>query len=380
MPRSEPLVSRTRQALRIAHVTGESGFSGGEVQAFLLMEGLRARGHENLLICPPDSESAVHAERCGLAVAHTRMRNDLSLCAILRMRGQLRRFGPDLVQLHSGRADWLGGLAAWQLGLPAVSTRRMDRPVRRGPRARLLYRHLVQRVVAISPAVRARLLAAGVPADKTRLIWSAVDAGALQPSAGRLATRAREALPERTPCVLVLASLVKRKGIDVLIDALGALDASAPRPVAWIAGEGPLRAALTRQARARGVAEHVRFLGRRRDVGDLLAACDVFVLPSRREGLGVAALEAMAAARPVVASAVGGLAEVVENEHTGLLVPAEDPGALAAAIARLLRDPSLCKRLGDAGPAHVRAHFSAERMVDAYEALYDELRAEAKDA
>jgi glycosyltransferase involved in cell wall biosynthesis len=120
----------------------------------------------------------------------------------------------------------------------------------------------------------------------------------------------------------------------------------------------------------------VHYLGRRSDVPDLLEACDVFALPSRLEGLGVAALEAMARGRPVVASAVGGLAETVVSEATGLLVPPEDPAALAAALARLIEDPTLARRLGAAGAKRVAEHFRAEQMVGAYEALYREILAE----
>jgi glycosyltransferase involved in cell wall biosynthesis len=110
----------------------------------------------------------------------------------------------------------------------------------------------------------------------------------------------------------------------------------------------------------------VRWLGARDDVGDLLAACDVFVLPSRAEGLGVAALEAMAAARPLVVSAVGGLAEAVVDERTGLLVAPGDAVALGAALERLLHEPALRARLGAAGPARVAEGFLAEQMVAAY--------------
>jgi glycosyltransferase involved in cell wall biosynthesis len=371
-------MNTAHRPLNIAHVTGESGFSGGEVQVFLLMEGLRKRGHSNVLVCPPDSASAREAQRRGFEIRCARMSNDASLLGALRIRAHLRACRPDLVHLHTGRADWLGGLAAWQLSLPAVTTRRMDRPVRRGPRKRFLYGRVARRAVAISPAVRERLILGGVDPDTTRIIPSAVDPDALQPRAGRATTRAGEDLAADTPCLLVLASLVARKGIDVLLDALALLDAHAPQPALWIAGDGPERGALERRARALGLAQRVHFLGWRSDASDLLAACDVFVLPSRLEGLGVAALEAMAAARPVVASAVGGLADAVVHERTGLLVPPDDPGALGAALARLLEDPSLRKRLGDAGPARVREKYSAEQMVDAYEALYAEVLAEGE--
>jgi glycosyltransferase involved in cell wall biosynthesis len=366
-------VTRTQRPLRIAHVTGESGFSGGEVQLFLLVEGLRKRGHRNLLVCPPGSRSEREALRRGIETRVVAMRSDASLPAAWRIGRELRRAPPDLVHLHTGRANWLGGLAAWRLGLPAVTTRRMDRPVKRDARTRFLYGSVVRRAVAISPAVARRLEAAGVPTGMTRVIYSAVDPKALHAQREREAIRSEEGLAFDTPCLLVLASLLRRKGIDVLIDAFAGIDVEGTQPVLWIAGEGPERAALVRRVRDAALGDRVRFLGPRRDTADLLEACDVFVLPSRQEGLGVAALEAMACARPVVASRVGGLGETVVHERSGLLVAPDDPAALCGALTRLLGDRELRERLGAAGPARVREGFLAGQMVEAYEALYREI-------
>lgn len=378
-PRADRGAAPGTGRLTIAHVDAESGFSGGEVQVFLLLEGLRRRGHRGVLLCPPGSRCEAEATKRGLETRAVRMPHDLSLPAVARLSAQLAALRPDLVHLHTGRATWLGGLAAWTRGLPALCTRRMDRPLRRGMRSRLLFTGLVRRVAAISPAIAAQLVAAGVPRDRVRCIASAVDPEALAPSAGRDALRRREGLEPRTPCLLVLASLHRRKGIDVLLEAFDGL-ATTPPPVLWIAGDGPERAALERRAARIEGGERVRFLGSRDDAADLLAACDVAVLPSRREGLGVAALEAMAAGRPLVASDVGGLGETVVHERTGLLVPPEDPQALREALSRLLADAALRARLGAEGPQRIREGYLASQMVDAYEALYAEVLAEGECA
>jgi glycosyltransferase involved in cell wall biosynthesis len=305
------------------------------------------------------------------------MRNDLSVGAAYGVFALLRRHAPALVHCHTGRANWIGGLGARWARVPALSTRRMDRRVARGLRTRWLYGRLLRRVAAISPAVERRLLAAGVEPQRIRVIWSAVDPDALAPSAPREALRAQLGAPPETACVLAAANLVRRKGVDVLLAAVAAL-APGARWALWIAGDGPERAALEAAASRLGVGDRVRFLGRRSDVPDLLEACDVFVLPSRKEGLGVAALEAMARGRPVVASAVGGLAEVVAADETGLVVPPGDAAALATALERLIADPELARRLGAAGAKRVAEHFLAERMVSAYESLYREILAEGR--
>jgi glycosyltransferase involved in cell wall biosynthesis len=362
--------------LAIAHVTGEAGFSGGEVQLFLLLEGLRRRGDRGLLVCPPGSRAESMAASRGFDTRAVAMQSVFAPLALLRIRRALRAARPDLVHLHSGRANWLGGLAAWSLGLPALTTRRMDREVRRGSRTRLLYGRIARRAVAISPAVRACLIAGGVPEARIRVIPSAVDPAALAPRRARDEIRRELGAPPEAVCVLALAALVRRKGLDVLLDALARPALSGTSFHLWIAGDGPERRALEARARAPDVAARVRFLGPREDKADLLGACDALVLPSRREGLGVAALEAMACGRTVVASRVGGLADAVVHERTGLLVPPEDPDALAAALSRIVRDAPLRERLGAAGPARIAEAFTASQMCDAYARLYRELLAE----
>ncbi|MCZ6597225.1 MAG: glycosyltransferase family 4 protein [Planctomycetota bacterium] len=391
--------------LTIAHVDAETGFSGGEVQVFLLMEGLRRRGHRNLLVCPPGSRSEAEARARELETLAVPMRADLDLGSVLRIRSGLRSGGVDVVHLHSGRATWLGGLAARWAGLPAVSTRRMDRRVKRNWRTRLIYERLVMRAVAISPAVAECLRAGGVDPRRTRTIPSSVDPRALEPARGRADTRQELGVAEDEVLLLVLAALVRRKGIDVLLDALTRVHDARVLPGSGgilpgsggilpgsggilpgsggirlvVAGEGPERAALEEQASRAGLDGRVAFLGRREDKGDLLAACDVLVLPSRREGLGVAALEAMAAARAVVATRVGGLAEVVADGRTGLLVEPGDPDALAHALERVVGDPELRASLSAAGPERVAEGYLPEQMVSSYEELYRDVIAGGSD-
>jgi glycosyltransferase involved in cell wall biosynthesis len=370
----------SRHPLSVAHVTAERGFSGGEVQVFLLMEGLRKRGHRNLLLCPPGSRSEREAQSRGLEVAAVRARHHWSPRGVTSIARRLREAAPDLVHLHSGRATWLGGIAAWWCGIPGLTTRRMDRKLKSSWRTRFVYGSAVCRAVAISEAVARRLAAAGVREEIIRIVPSAVEPDRIHPQKARHAVRRSLDAEPDTACLLVAAALVRRKGIDVLLDALARLAEDELFPTLWIAGEGPERATLERLARHRGIASQVRFLGQRDDVADLLAACDIFVLPSRHEGLGVAALEAMALARPVVASRVGGLGEAVLHQGTGLLVPPDDAPALQAALARLLREPALRERLGAAGPARVAQRYHAEAMVEAYERLYFEVLQERAPA
>jgi glycosyltransferase involved in cell wall biosynthesis len=155
-----------------------------------------------------------------------------------------------------------------------------------------------------------------------------------------------------------------------LIAAIGALRAAGRAAALAVVGDGPLRAALAESAERLGVASHVELLGDRADVRDVLAALDVFVLPSRTEGMSNALLEAMATGLPVVATAVGGTPEVIADGSSGLLVPVDDPAAMAAAIVRVLDDPSLAGRLGAAARQTVEERYGAKSMVRRLEAVY----------
>lgn len=371
-PSSTGMEDSAHPPRHIVHVDSEKEFSGGEVQVFLLIEGLRKRGWQNVLVCQPESRCADEAGARGIETRLVPMRNDLDVPGLVRLTRLLGHLQVDLVHLHTGRATWLGGIAARLAGVPAMTTRRMDRPVRRDWRTRWIYRNLIQHVAAISPAVARHLAEAHVGAPIT-VIQSAVDPCALIPAKGRAAARSALGVSGEQPVLLVLAALVPRKGIDVLLRALSVLGKRGVRPLLWIAGDGPERGPLEAQAHLAGLSCQVRFLARRTDVADLLAACDVFVLPSRREGLGVAALEAMAVGRPVVASAVGGLREVVTDGRTGLLVPPDDAEALAGALERVLQDEELRRHLGASGPERIREGFLAEQMVGSYVELYEKV-------
>jgi glycosyltransferase involved in cell wall biosynthesis len=171
------------------------------------------------------------------------------------------------------------------------------------------------------------------------------------------------------PIVLTLARLDRQKGHCYLLEAVARI----PEAVFVLAGEGPERPALEAQARALGLDDRVMFLGFRGDVCDLLASCDLFVLPSLFEGLPLSVLEAMAAGKPVVATSVGGTPEAVLDGETGFLVPPRDPASLVAAIHRLLADACLRRKMGLAGRLRVQRNFSAVQMVARITQTYEKL-------
>ncbi|MEY4672880.1 MAG: hypothetical protein RL148_664 [Planctomycetota bacterium] len=352
--------------LRVAHVTTERGFGGGEVQVLLLMEGLRQHGVEQVLVAPRDSKVGALARERGLAVVELPLAHPLDLLSAWRLGRMLRAF--DLVHLHSGRAAWLGSIASSLAGRPRVITRRTMRRVRRGLRTRFVWCSTRSHPAVISRAIGRVLEEGGVPHARIALVPSAVDESRIRVAAGREATRGALGLAPNQFVVLAVGKLAHGKGLDVLVRALARVDD--PHVVVLLAGDGPEREPLERLARERGVASRVRFLGVRKDVGDLLAACDVFAMPSRHEGLGNAAMEAMVVQRPVVASRAGGLGELVVDGECGLLVEPEDEVGLARAIERVRTDAALAARLACGGTERLDQGHRPHQMVASYLRIY----------
>ena len=170
--------------------------------------------------------------------------------------------------------------------------------------------------------------------------------------------------------IITVANLRPEKNHETLIAAAAILQAAHPGVRFQVVGDGSRRCELEALTRARGVERIVEFLGHRDDVPELLAAADLFVLPSRSEAFPNGAIEAMAAGLPVVASDVGGLHDLIEHDRTGVLVPPADPEALGAATGALMARPERARAIGDAARAEVRRRYSFERMVDAFDSLY----------
>jgi glycosyltransferase involved in cell wall biosynthesis len=231
-----------------------------------------------------------------------------------------------------------------------------------------VYRRLAAAAIGIAPRVSEQILATGADPRRVGTIASSVDPERLVPSAPRDELRRRHGLAQGEFVVASAAQLVERKGLDVLIDALAHTD-RARAVVVVIAGDGEERARLEALARAVAPPHRALLVGHVANVADVLTAADAFALPSRAEGLGVAALEAMALGCAVVATRVGGLEQAVGT--CGLLVPPGDAAALGAAVSRLAADPELVRRLGAAAARRVREVFLFETQVAAYAELYE---------
>ncbi len=410
--------------LRILHTNMLRGWGGQSNR--ILSESLAVMRHAPechlALAVPRGCELARRAREAGIKAVH----DDFAFRGpghpvtffrdVARMRALLRAESWDILHLHGSPDSWtaLFALRAPLLGQSGgagrpvvIRTRHNVFPIAAHPLNAWLYGRAIDGLIVISRAAEEQCRSISFLRKKPiARIPDVVDLARFHPAADPVETRrrVRAALdtPEDAPVVLFAGRMRPEKAPDQLLRALPALRRMVPGARVWLAGDGSHRAQYERLARELGVMDEgvngskgekacnnansgnnveggcAQFLGFRTDVPDLMAAADVSCVPSRSEGLGTAALEALACELPVVAARVGGLADAVEHGETGLLVDAADAGALARALAELLGDPERRRRMGAAGRRHIlEGQFTEDSLARSTISFYTRLLGEA---
>lgn len=274
----------------------------------------------------------------------------------------------NLVHAHGLRAAWIASLAHLSRSFPLIATAHnlveTRSSIMRFGLSLIGKRAL--RIIAVSQAISDGLIAGGIPRAKVVIIPNGVDVEHFAQLPPRFIARREVGAAEEAFVVGCIARLSEEKGVDVLLAAAEML----PAATFIVAGDGPYRSRLEKSAPG-----NVRFLGRVADTRNVLAASDIVAIPSRLEGQGIAALEAMAAKVPIVASRVGGLAEMLTDRDTALLVPPGDTGALAKAVKLMRDDADLRQSLADHAVLLVRERYSLSQMIESLESLYAEFAA-----
>ena len=348
--------------LRILHIDAGREWRGGQRQVWLLAQGLRARGHEPLVVGIPDSPLLQRLRARGVAVAAVPMRADWDLRAARRIRALVRAWRPDVVHAHDARAHAIAIAALLGFDVPLVVTRR----VAFVPKSvRLKYGKRVSRFIAISDAVRDAMVRGGVDRGRIDVVFSGVPIPEV--------TKARDWRLEcgwSDDAVLcgVVGAMTAEKGIGLLTAVARALPPTARlrARLVLLGGHSSGRCNI-------GGLEAYR-AGFVDEIHAAMSGLDILLHPSSAEGLGTAVIDAMALGIPPVAFAVGGLVELVEHERNGLLVPIADAAGFANAAARMITDERLRRRLGSAGPLRA-ADFDVESMVAGSEAVYAQVLA-----
>jgi len=355
--------------LRIVHTEASLGWGGQEIRILSESRGMIERGHAVTLVCP--AEARIYAEAPNWSVPVVALPiGRKSIRGLRALIDWLRENPCDIVNTHSSTDAWLAALAMFTLGRPAaiVRTRHISAPVPKNPATRWVYQQGAQRIVTTGEALKRQLVQVnGFDAERIESIPTGVDAERFAPG-DRAAARAQLGLPADAKLVGIVATLRSWKGHRTLIEALTRMP---PEVELVIVGEGPMRDVLEAQVAALGLGARVRFAGNQADVVPWLQALDIFALPSyANEGVPQALMQAMLVGLPCVTTTVGSIAELATHEATALVVPAQDPAALAKAIERLLGDPEFAQALARAARTHCAAHFSYATMLDGMESVY----------
>ena len=361
--------------MKTLHVEAGTHLYGGALQVFFLMQGLRARGEEALLVCPIGSAIATQARTHGLRVCEIAMGGDQDIGLVGRVRALIRAERPDLVHLHSRRgSDVWGALAARLEGVPTVMSRRVDNAEPRGW-FHLKYK-LYDQVIAISDGIRQVLLGAGLPHNKVVCVHSAVDTERYRPGRDDVDWFRHEFKLRPDELTMAMAAqFIARKGHRTLIAALPQVLEVHPHTRVLLFGQGPELATIKELVNRAHLQPHVLFTGFRTDLERVLPCIDVMAHPAEMEGLGVALLQAAACSVPIVAGRAGGIPEIVRPGVNGELITPGDADALAGHLKRLLGDAALRRRYGDAGRALALAEFSVDAMVEGNLQVYREVLA-----
>ena len=371
--------SRSHPRPRVLQLLATGGNGGAQESYTGLLLRLDRSKYEVRALSLSEGSAVQRLRRLGVPVEVIDEADDEA--AVRSLAGWLRREEIDLVHAHMYRAEVLGTRAAVSAGVPVIMATVHSSRVRSPEDVAVLasLTASMDRLIVPSAAIEHKVRCEGRDGARFAVIPNGVDLSRFATPAPRCDIRSELGIPASAPLLGVVARLEAEKGHRFLVDAMPAVLSAVPDAWLLIVGEGSEADALRAQAAGlgAGVAERVRLVGRRDDVSAITASLTVAVLPSLREAQGISILEAMARRVPVVASAVGGIPEVITSGVDGMLVAPGDPAALAGAIVRLLSDRALRRRLGEAGYRTVADRFSIDAQVKRIEAVYDEELARA---
>lgn len=376
--------ARSRPLRVVTLLDSLTNAEGGERIAALVAMGLdRERFRSTLCTSRPSQGDPLidDVRASGIGFLTLDRTSKTSLLAWRPLVELLRRGRIDVLHTHKFGSNAWGTLLGRTTGVPVIVAHEHTWSYEGQPLRRFLDRELIARGASVLLAVsredqRRMVEVEGIAASRTRYVPN----GVVERTLAGTDVRAELAIPPDAPIVVAVGGLRAQKAFDVLVDGAAMLVGEFPELHCLIAGSGPEEAALRTAIQRLGLERNVRLLGRRSDVADLLAAADVAVLSSDFEGSPLVVMEYMAAGKPVVATRVGGIPDLIEDGREGILVERRDPTGLAAAIRALIVDRERRNDLGQRGRERQQREFGIGVMVDTVEALYEELFATTKRA
>jgi len=367
--------------LRVTHAVLSLELGGLERLVLDLTREGRARGQDVSVLClERPGVLAPRAEELGARVLCLNKRPGFRLSARRAVAAALGELRPDVLHTHQAAVLFYAGPAARAAGVPVVHTKHLNHLRKAGVgffrRLRMawlfwLAGRYADTFCCVSQDIADEMAARHLVApQKLEVVLNGINTEPFRHPTDRAAVRAELGVPLDAPLVGTVGRLTEVKRQDLLLAAFARVRAAHPAAHLLVVGDGPLRGALEAQARALGIVGATHFVGYRPDPERYLGAMDAFALTSKLEGLPLAVLEAWAAGLPVVASAVGGVPDLIEDGSSGFLFPFGDEARLVARLCEVLADPARGAALGAAGRAAVFAHYDLRRTAADYEVLY----------
>ncbi len=368
--------------VRVLEMIDKPFLGGGQVTVLTLARGLDREIFEVIVASEEGGPLVDELEKMGIRHVPVKLGKYLGLSVARTIAELLRDNAVDIPHTHGGIAGLYGRLAARKAGTPAVvhTVHGIHYLHYRNPAAKRAFIALERRLSRFTDAVvfvsaadmeKAVRLRLALP-PKARIIRNGVTPIARERLRDPAAVRAELGAVGK-PLVVAVSRLHRQKGVEFLLRAVPLVRAEIPDVRVVVAGGGPLAKRLGTELKALRIVDNAALLGERKDALDILAAADLFVLPSLWEGLPYVLVEAAALGKPIVATDIDGVREVIRSGATGVLVPPRDPGALAASILLLLKDKAFADSLGAAARAEIPPKFSIERMMGETESLYLEV-------
>lgn len=365
-------MANNKKTTHILHTEWSKGWGGQEIRILAESQAFTERGYSVTIASDPNSQLFKRATSAGINTVPISMHKGVDLRALVKLTKIIRDYNVNIVHTHSSVDARYGGLAARLTGRPVVRSRHLSTMIKRSPLSWLLYMKLADRVITSAESIRQEMIHRNrMSPNKIIAIPAGIDEKKFSLDRDLPDIRSKLGLSEGDFVVGIVAVIRSWKGHKYLIDAISLLKNHIPNIRLLIVGDGPIRTEIEQKIAQDGLAGHIILTGHQANPVSYIKTMDVVVLPSySNEATSQALPQAMAMKRPVIATNVGGLPEVVINKQTGLLVPPSDAVSIAAAIKQLYDDPSLRQQLAANGYQHILQNFTFDNMINRTEEVY----------
>jgi glycosyltransferase involved in cell wall biosynthesis len=363
----------TDRKFTILHTEWSEGWGGQEIRILLEMREHRRQGHGVYLLCPPRTKLADEAEEMGIEVIPCKIRAPWDVGSIRRIKNLIRDLKIDVLHTHSSVDSWAGGVAGRWARVPVlVRTRHISVRVRRPWLNRIYY--LPDAVITTGEHIRRELLQTHkIPAERIVSISTGADTGRFHPGPPDLELKKRMGLPIDSPVITLVAVLRAQKRHELVIAAAAEVIKVFPQARFLFVGDGPGRDRVEQEIKNAQLEAQILMTGYREDIPAILSFTDLGIISSVAEGIPQFLFQIMAMGKPVIATAVGGIPEIVTSGVNGVLIPPEDPAALAKALVQVLGDPGSARRLGEEGRRLVEQEYTVEKMAEKVYRVYQQV-------